>query len=158
MLSYRVLWLIAPSKFMIMIWQYGDWRYKIDHNIRHLSIELSPRLPEAHPLIRRSNCAIFILVKIQNHNFYLPVKITRYTNIADVLQRFPNRYGVPDDFPTLRDMDVFGRTIHEMFYSVTARGINYITLPQFDEICASKKYNFGMRDEEKRGLIKGIIK
>ena len=68
------------------------------------------------------------------------------------------RYGVPKDFPTLSEMDVFGRTIHEMFYSVTSRGINHITLAQFDDICNSKKYSFDLKQEEKAKLMRSIVK
>ena len=68
------------------------------------------------------------------------------------------RYGVPKDFPTLSEMDVFGRTIHEMFYSVTTRGINHITLSQFDDICNSKKYSFDLKQEEKSKLMRSIVK
>ena len=55
-------------------------------------------------------------------------------------------------------MDVFGRTIHEMFYSVTTRGINHITLAQFDDICNSKKYSFDLKQEEKAKLMRSIVK
>ena len=90
----------------------------------------------------------------------MPITALSQDQVFYLIQLYNNsaRYGVPKDFPTLSEMDVFGRTIHEMFYSVTTRGINHITLNQFDEICQSKKYNIDLTAEEKNKLVKTIVK
>ena len=45
-----------------------------------------------------------------------------------------------------------------MFIPTPFRKENYITLAQFDDICNSKKYKFNLEEEEKKKLLKNIVK
>ncbi|XP_063694562.1 uncharacterized protein LOC134826205 isoform X2 [Bolinopsis microptera] len=144
--SSRLNLKIPPDQVRTM----RDWFYASEHESKDLTVEfinsvrdLITHLSRERPLYGPS------WIAIMDHNSR-ELFFNRVTGEA--------RYGVPKDFPTLSEMDVFGRTIHEMFYSVTTKGINHITIPQFDDICNSKKYNFDLKQEEKSKLMRSIVK
>ncbi|KAL5257398.1 hypothetical protein ACHWQZ_G012366 [Mnemiopsis leidyi] len=144
--SSRLNLKIPPDQVRTM----RDWFYAAEHETKDLTREfinsvrdLITHLSRERPLYGPS------WIAIMDHNSR-ELFFNRVTGEA--------RYGVPKDFPTLSEMDVFGRTIHEMFYSVTSRGINHITLAQFDDICNSKKYSFDLKQEEKAKLMRSIVK